>query len=72
MTMIARKKSKAAIDDGGKPKRCETKECSNFISGKGRRCKEHAPRTLLALDFNNLCKYLITNDYRLVCKLPLN
>ena len=45
-------KGKARL--GKSLKRCTTRDCSNFISGKGRRCKEHAPRCLLALDFNNL------------------
>ena len=47
-------------------KRCSSRECTNYVSGKGRRCREHAPRTLLALDFNNLY------GQAMCFRLPLN
>ena len=51
---ITSEKVKAQTRLGKSMKRCEARDCLNFISGKGRRCRVHAPRTLLALDFNNL------------------
>ena len=57
MKAEARKKSKEVKERaklGGSLKRCSSRDCSNFVSGKGRRGREHAPRTLLSLDFNNL------------------
>lgn len=57
MKAEAREKSKEVKERaklGGSLKRCSSRDCSNFVSGKGRRCREHAPRTLLSLDFNNL------------------
>ena len=57
MSALARKRSdeeKLKSKLGKSLKRCAHRDCSNFISDKSRRCKIHAPRTLLALDFNNL------------------
>lgn len=57
MRLEARQKSKELEGKAGlgkSLKRCASRDCSNYVSGKGRRCKVHAPRSLLALDFNNL------------------
>ena len=57
MKAQAREKSRELREKaqlGTSLKRCSSRGCVNYVSGKGRRCREHAPRTLLALDFNNL------------------
>jgi hypothetical protein len=55
MRVEAREKSREMKARLGKSlKRCTSRDCANYVSGKGRRCREHAPRCLISLDFNNL------------------